>query len=113
LLADDWPTQWVPFTVVVQPNGDVIELVAEGHLDSWTVGALVRNLAAVYEPAYSEIHLDLRNVVVADPIADAGVARCRAFATERGAAFRVTPPVPLDTAPATARLFSVPVAPAV
>jgi hypothetical protein len=50
--------------------------------------------------------------VVADPIAEAGVARCRVFAIERGAAFRVTPPVALDTAPTTAPLFSVPVAPA-
>jgi hypothetical protein len=92
LLADDWPSQWSPFRVVVRPADDTIELVAEGHLDAWTVGALLRNLTAAYEPAFANIHIDLSNATGCDPSTDAGVARCREFAMDHRAGFRVTPP---------------------
>jgi hypothetical protein len=95
LLADDWPAQWSPFNVVVRPIGDTIELIAEGHLDAWSVSALLRNLAAVYEPSFTDIHLDLRGVSGCDASTEAGLARCRAFALDHGAGLRVTPPASL------------------
>ena len=66
LLSDDWPMEWLPFSVEVRPNGQVVELIADGHLDSWTVGTLLRTLAAVYEPSFHEVHLDLRRVTGLD-----------------------------------------------
>jgi hypothetical protein len=91
LLTDDWPAQWSPFNVVVRPRTDTIELIAEGRIDAWSVGALVRNLAAVYEPSFKHVHLDLRNVTGGDESIEAGLARCRDYVMDHGAALRVTP----------------------
>jgi hypothetical protein len=103
LLADDWPSQWSPFNVVVRPCADTIHLIVEGHLDAWTVGALLRNLAAVYEPCFADVHLDLRHVTHWEHAAEGGIARCRDFASSRGAAFRITPPL-ASASPAPAAL---------
>jgi hypothetical protein len=89
LLSEEWPTAWEPFTVEVQPDGDCLVLVAAGHLDEWTAGALLRNLIAVCDPAYEEVHLDLRAVQGAEN-ALAVVDRCRAFAAERSVTLRVS-----------------------
>ena len=94
LLSDDWPTAWVPFSVEVRPDGTCLELLASGHLDRWTAGALLRNLIAVCEPSYTEVHLDLRQVQGADE-ADEVLERCRAYAESRGLRFHVsTEPTP-------------------
>lgn len=101
LLADHWPAQWSPISIVVRPRGDTIELVADGHLDAWTVGTLVRNLAAVYEPSFTDVHLDLRRATGCGPSIEPGLTRCRNYALSHGAAFRVTPPPsPEGVAPA-------------
>jgi hypothetical protein len=92
LLADDWPRQWSPLSVVVRPVGDTIELIVEGQLDAWTVGALLRNLASVYEPSFRNIHVDLSDATGCDPSTEAGLARCRDFASSHNARFRVTSP---------------------
>ena len=89
LLSEEWPTAWVPFAVEVRPDGDCLELVASGHLDRWTAGALLRNLIAVCEPSYKEIHLDLGQVDGAEE-ADEVLARCRSFAQSRRVRFRVS-----------------------
>jgi len=92
LLADDWPAEWSPLTVVVRPLDDTIELVVEGRLDAWTVGALLRTLDVVHEPCFTEVHVDLHGVTSTDGMAQAGLARCRELAAQRGATFRVTAP---------------------
>ena len=91
LLSDDLPTVWVPFAVDVRPDGDRLELLATGHLDGWTAGALLRNLIAVCEPTYAEVHLDLRQVDGTEPATDV-LARCHAFAEGRRVRLRVSTP---------------------
>lgn len=109
LLTEGWPSEWSPLTVVVRPSGDLIELVAEGHVDAWTVGALVRTLVAVYEPSFSDVHIDLRDATGCDPATEAGLARCRDFANSRGAGFRVTPPgIPRGASVASEALTATP-----
>ena len=54
-------------------------------------GALVRNLAAVYEPSFKYVHLNLRKVTGGEASIEAGLARCRDYVSEHGAALRVTP----------------------
>ncbi len=93
LLSDDWPMEWLPFSVEVRPNGQVVELIADGHLDSWTVGTLLRTLAAVYEPSFHEVHLDLRRVTGLDAGTKPALTRCQEFAASQGARFRVSSPV--------------------
>ena len=89
LMSEDWPSRWVPFAVEVQPEGDRLVLHASGHLDRWTAGALLRNLIAVCEPSYREVHLDLRDVHGAEE-ADDVLAQCRAYAESQGMRFHVT-----------------------
>ncbi|MFL6204087.1 MAG: hypothetical protein ACJ739_01935 [Acidimicrobiales bacterium] len=91
MLSEDWPTAWAPFAVEVRPDGDCLELIATGHLDRWTAGALLRNLIAVCEPCYREVHLDLRQVDAAEEAGEV-LARCRTFAEGRGLRLRVSPP---------------------
>jgi hypothetical protein len=91
LLVDDWPAQWSPFSVVIRARTDTIELIAEGHLDAWAVGALVRNLAAVFEPSFKYVHLNLRKVTGGAESIEAGLSRCRDYVSARGATLRVTP----------------------
>ncbi len=100
LLSDEdettgWPTTWRPFTVHVRPRGDVLELSARGPLDAWTSGALLRDLAAAYEPSYSEIRIDIAEVTNVDRAAVVGLARCREFAAAKGARFTLTQPGPV------------------
>jgi hypothetical protein len=83
LMSDDLPRRWVPFAVDVQPDGDRLELHASGQLDRWTAGALLRNLIAVCEPSYREVHLDLREVDGVEH-ADEVLERCRAYAEAQG-----------------------------
>ena len=94
LLSDDWPTAWVPFSVEVRPDGTSLELVASGHLDRWTAGALLRNLIAVCEPSFTEVHLDLRQAQGAEEAGEV-LERCRAFAEARGLRLHIsTEPTP-------------------
>ena len=91
LLSDDWPTVWVPFALEVRPDGECLELVATGRLDGWTGGALLRNLIAVCEPCYTEVHVDLRQAEGTEDT-DEVLAHCRAFAESRRLRFRVSGP---------------------
>jgi hypothetical protein len=91
LLEEDWSPAWVPFTVVVRPEADCLVLEATGHLDEWTAGAILRNLVAVCEPCYAEVHLDLSRVQGAEAAKEV-IARCRTFAEGRRLRFRVSTP---------------------
>lgn len=92
LLADEWPNQWAPLNVEIRPYEHQLDLVADGHLDEWTVGALVRNLTAAYEPSFAEIHLDLGRVSGREPWIELGLSRCRRFAEGRGVRITATLP---------------------
>lgn len=95
LLVDDpadWPTDWEPLTVVIRSRGRLLELSARGLLDAWTCGALLRDLERAYQPAHTEIGLDLAGITGCDRAAVVALAHCRAFASRVGARLRVTPP---------------------
>ena len=106
LLSDDWPTDWAPFTVEVTPHRGRLTLVGAGTLDSWTAGALLRTLVAVYESSYREVHLDLHQVQARDGAAEEVIRRCRAFVEGRRGGFVVSEPhartVPLTDPPSFA-----------
>jgi hypothetical protein len=108
LLSDDWPTDWAPFTVEVQPLDDRLTLVGAGTLDGWTAGVLLRTLVAVYEPGFAEVHLDLQRAHWRDGAADEVLRRCRAFVEGRRGGFLVSeppaPPAPLATDPSSLAL---------
>jgi hypothetical protein len=93
LLSEGWTGEWEPFSVDVCPDGEELVLVARGRLDPWTAGALLRTLAAVYEPTYRHVHVDLRALRGADGRADEVLARCRDFAAAHRSTFRVSSPV--------------------
>src|SRR5688572_10127253 len=99
LLSDDWPNDWAPFTVEVQPAGDRLTLVGAGTLDPWTAGALLRTLVAVHERSYAEVHLDLQHVTAVDGASEV-IARCRSFVEGRHGRFTVSEPAGPGAAPA-------------
>ena len=80
--------------VVIRSRQQILELVAQGALDRWTIDALLRDLVSAYEPCHTEIHLDLREVGSLSRAAAEGLASCRAFARSHGARIRITPPGP-------------------
>jgi anti-anti-sigma regulatory factor len=92
---DAWPVGGAPFTVLIRPHGEVLELAVHGPLDAWTTAALAGDLAAAYEPCYTEVLLDIAGVTAVDRDAVVGLARCRELAASKGLRFRITDASPV------------------
>jgi hypothetical protein len=98
MLLEECPAAWVPFTVDVEPRQDALILVAQGTVDGWTAGALLRTLVAVYERSFAHVYLDLRHALGADGAIDDVLERCRQFTASHQASLHLSPP-PADAAP--------------
>jgi hypothetical protein len=86
LVEDDEAVarDWVPFQVAVHHVGPVLEVAVRGEVDAWTGGTLLQELAAACDPSVTEVHVDLTEAACVDRAAVETLARCRAFAAERG-----------------------------